>query len=113
MPVGVDGSYSRGKEGINCGGGRPSRIGAVMAGFAFGLQNARDEARSAAGYGRWRVGILESIVPDLVNETDATVLGSQDGQRVRQAAQESTRCGQEDAAQHLPGRDPSQSGEGV
>src|SRR5260370_8761045 len=49
MLAGVDGSYSRRKEGVDCGSGRPPRVGAIVAGFAFGLQSSRDESGSAAG----------------------------------------------------------------
>ena len=80
MLAGVAGSYSGRKEGVDCGSGRPPRVGAIVAGFAFGLQSPRDESGSTAGYGRRRLGILESVASGLVNDTNPTLLGSQDGQ---------------------------------
>src|SRR5262249_34386947 len=43
VPAGVDGSHSRGEEGVDCRGGGPPGIGAIVASPPLGLQSTRDE----------------------------------------------------------------------
>jgi len=62
-----------------------------VAGFAFGLQS-RGMKVIHCWLRETALGFWKALLR-LVNDTNPTLLGSQDGQRVGQAAQESTRCG--------------------
>jgi Transposase, Mutator family len=88
-------------------------VGAILVGIALELQSAGTGRGSEAGGGRWRPGFLEGVTAGLPDDARATLLGAQNGQRARQAAQAAATEGQGDAARHLASADPSRRRQGL
>src|SRR5262249_38828390 len=95
---GADGSDRGWSERTDRAVGRPAGIRAVVADAAVGLPSPRPGAGSEGGRGRRRLGILEGAAASMADDATAALLGAQDGQRARQAAQESAAASERQAA---------------
>src|ERR1035437_1013671 len=101
---GDHGSDGRWEEGI---GGRSRRRAGertILAGGADRLENARVEERAGAGDWRWSVGILGRAAASVFEMQNTALLGSQDGERTEQIAEDIAAVSEEHAAPNLDGR---------